>query len=172
MPIFIFSFYFFVGFYGLFDTLAHFDYCYVTFFMGGVPVKHHSKSKVGRRRAHLALKPAKILVCLQCKGPVLPHKACIQCGVYTKPERTKHYKPEAMEKTDVGAAEAVQAPVVEEASGVSGESVDATKESVEAEMEMDSQNSDDEKKTEDMQTVEQENPETAKPEEDKTEQTS
>jgi len=77
-----------------------------------------------------------------------------------------------MEKTDVGAAEAVQAPVVEEASGVSGESVDATKESVEAEMEMDSQNSDDEKKTEDMQTVEQENPETAKPEEDKTEQTS
>ena len=57
------------------------------FFMGGVPIKHHSKSKVGRRRAHLALKPAKILVCLQCRGPVMPHKACKQCGSYVKPQR-------------------------------------------------------------------------------------
>ncbi|HEY4475164.1 MAG TPA: 50S ribosomal protein L32 [Candidatus Paceibacterota bacterium] len=51
--------------------------------MGGVPVKHHSKSKVGRRRSHLALKPAKIFVCPSCQGPILPHKACGQCGTYS-----------------------------------------------------------------------------------------
>ena len=50
--------------------------------MGGVPVKHHSKSKVGRRRSHLALKKENIFVCPQCKGPTLPHRACGQCGVY------------------------------------------------------------------------------------------
>lgn len=48
--------------------------------MGGVPVKHHSKSKVGRRRSHLSLKKEKLLVCKNCGGPKLPHKACKQCG--------------------------------------------------------------------------------------------
>ncbi|MEK9194631.1 MAG: 50S ribosomal protein L32 [Patescibacteria group bacterium] len=52
--------------------------------MGGVPVKHHSKSKVGRRRAHLALKKAILSVCPNCKGPTLPHQACLQCGLYQK----------------------------------------------------------------------------------------
>jgi large subunit ribosomal protein L32 len=50
--------------------------------MGGVPLKHHSKGKVGRRRSHLALKKTKIFVCVKCKGPRLPHKACPQCGFY------------------------------------------------------------------------------------------
>lgn len=48
--------------------------------MGGVPLKHHSKSKVGRRRAHLALKKKKMLVCVNCKGPKMPHRICAQCG--------------------------------------------------------------------------------------------
>ncbi|MBI2888510.1 MAG: 50S ribosomal protein L32 [Candidatus Liptonbacteria bacterium] len=48
--------------------------------MGGVPVKHHSKGKVGRRRSHLALKKKSIHVCANCKGPRIPHRACIQCG--------------------------------------------------------------------------------------------
>ncbi|MEK7640719.1 MAG: 50S ribosomal protein L32 [Patescibacteria group bacterium] len=52
--------------------------------MGGVPVKHHSKSKVGRRRSHLALKKHMIFICKNCQGPMLPHKACPQCGVYEK----------------------------------------------------------------------------------------
>ncbi|MST04145.1 MAG: 50S ribosomal protein L32 [Candidatus Pacebacteria bacterium] len=50
--------------------------------MGGVPVKHHSKSKVGRRRSHLALKKTNILVCEKCKGPIFSHRACAQCGNY------------------------------------------------------------------------------------------
>ncbi|MEK7657731.1 MAG: 50S ribosomal protein L32 [Patescibacteria group bacterium] len=50
--------------------------------MGGVPVKHHTKSKVGRRRSHLALKPSGIFACANCQSPVLPHKMCGQCGNY------------------------------------------------------------------------------------------
>ncbi len=52
--------------------------------MGGVPTKHHSKSKVGRRRSQQALKKKKLFVCYSCKGPVIPHRACIQCGLYIK----------------------------------------------------------------------------------------
>lgn len=52
--------------------------------MGGVPVKHHSHGKVGRRRSHLALKKAHIFVCPQCKGPCMSHCACAQCGAYIK----------------------------------------------------------------------------------------
>lgn len=50
--------------------------------MGGVPVKHHSKSKVGRRRSHLALKKMNISICPNCKAPVLSHRACGQCKTY------------------------------------------------------------------------------------------
>ncbi len=50
--------------------------------MGGVPKKHHSKSKVGRRRSQLALKKRDLVKCKQCNGPSFPHRACIQCGFY------------------------------------------------------------------------------------------
>jgi large subunit ribosomal protein L32 len=50
--------------------------------MGGVPVKHHTKSKVGRRRSHLALKPSQIAVCPSCQSPVMPHRMCANCGSY------------------------------------------------------------------------------------------
>ena len=55
--------------------------------MGGVPVKHHSKSKVGRRRSQLALKKIKLTRCLKCGGPTLSHQACPQCGTYTKAKK-------------------------------------------------------------------------------------
>ncbi|MEK9180010.1 MAG: 50S ribosomal protein L32 [Patescibacteria group bacterium] len=48
--------------------------------MGGVPVKHHSKGKVGRRRSHLALKKRLLSVCQNCGGPKEAHRACRQCG--------------------------------------------------------------------------------------------
>ncbi|MDP3948599.1 MAG: 50S ribosomal protein L32 [bacterium] len=48
--------------------------------MGGVPVKHHSKGKVGRRRSHLALKKVRLLVCKNCSGPKMPHRLCAQCN--------------------------------------------------------------------------------------------
>lgn len=50
--------------------------------MGGVPVKHHTKSKVGRRRSQLALKKQNIGACPKCQGPVFRHRACAICGFY------------------------------------------------------------------------------------------
>ena len=52
--------------------------------MGSLPPKHLSRSKVRRRRSHLALKPTNLSVCANCKGPMLPHKACPTCKVYKK----------------------------------------------------------------------------------------
>ncbi|RME58933.1 50S ribosomal protein L32 [Candidatus Parcubacteria bacterium] len=50
--------------------------------MGGVPVKHHSKGKVGRRRSHHALQKAPLVPCRSCRTPVLPHRVCAHCGTY------------------------------------------------------------------------------------------
>jgi len=50
--------------------------------MGGVPTKHHTRSKTGKRRSHLALKPINILVRPNCGSPVKPHSACPNCGFY------------------------------------------------------------------------------------------
>jgi len=52
--------------------------------MGGVPVKHHSKSKVGKRRSQQRLKKPVFFVCPYCGGPVLPHRLCPQCHRYQK----------------------------------------------------------------------------------------
>ncbi|MBU4348008.1 50S ribosomal protein L32 [Patescibacteria group bacterium] len=52
--------------------------------MGGVPVKHRSKSKVGRSRSHQALKRANISACKSCKAPVLSHRLCPNCKEYKK----------------------------------------------------------------------------------------
>ncbi|MFA6354169.1 MAG: 50S ribosomal protein L32 [Candidatus Paceibacterota bacterium] len=48
--------------------------------MGGVPIKHHSKGKVGRRRSHHALKKERLLVCKSCGSPKLSHRTCAECG--------------------------------------------------------------------------------------------
>lgn len=52
--------------------------------MGGVPVKHHSKSKVGKHRAHQALKKIALVSCENCKSPMLPHRLCVNCGTMGK----------------------------------------------------------------------------------------
>lgn len=57
--------------------------------MGGVPTKHHSKSKVGRRRSQLALKRQGIIPCAKCKAPTMPHRACPSCGFVNKAVRGK-----------------------------------------------------------------------------------
>jgi len=57
--------------------------------MGGVPVKHHSKSKVGRRRSQLKLKVKNIIKCPNCGSPTLSHSICSFCNTYTKKEKNK-----------------------------------------------------------------------------------
>ena len=71
--------------------------------MSGVPKKHHSKGKVGRRRSHHALSKLNIFTCKTCNAPAFPHRVCSNCGAYPKKER----------KPVTKASE--QAPVVEEA---------------------------------------------------------
>ncbi|OGY59184.1 MAG: 50S ribosomal protein L32 [Candidatus Colwellbacteria bacterium RIFCSPLOWO2_12_FULL_44_13] len=57
--------------------------------MGGVPMRHHTSSKVGRRRSHLALKKKNVMVCAECKAPILPHRYCSNCGYYGKKKVTE-----------------------------------------------------------------------------------
>ena len=52
-----------------------------------LPVKHHTRSKVGKRRSHLALKKTNLSVCPNCKGPISGHKICRQCGQYKTQEK-------------------------------------------------------------------------------------
>ncbi len=53
-----------------------------------VPVKHHTRGKVGRRRSHHALKATALMPCSECKAPLLPHRVCANCGaVHTRSVR-------------------------------------------------------------------------------------
>lgn len=50
--------------------------------MPPLPKRKYPKSRQGKRRSHLALKPAGLSRCPQCRGPRLPHTACPTCGFY------------------------------------------------------------------------------------------
>lgn len=45
-----------------------------------VPKKHSTKSKVGKRRSQKTLKRIQAEVCGRCRGPVLSHRQCPNCG--------------------------------------------------------------------------------------------
>lgn len=47
-----------------------------------VPKKRRTKSSVGKRRSHQALKKLKLNDCPKCKQAILPHTACSFCGYY------------------------------------------------------------------------------------------
>jgi|GEM_PF-182432 len=82
-----------------------------------VPVKHHSKGKVGRRRSHHALKPTNILACTSCKAPVLAHRVCGFCGaMQTRKVRAAAVTPpaEAVVQEEASIEEAVAASNKEE----------------------------------------------------------
>jgi len=57
-----------------------------------VPKQHDSKGKVGRRRSQKKLKKQKIFVCPVCKAPMLPHRACPNCGKIAQDFRGKKSK--------------------------------------------------------------------------------
>lgn len=54
-----------------------------------VPKKRRTKSSVGNRRSHHALKGITLNECPQCKKAVEPHKACVFCGTYKGKEVIK-----------------------------------------------------------------------------------
>lgn len=47
-----------------------------------VPKSRHTKSKRGRRRSHLALKPISLANCPKCGKAILSHSLCWHCGYY------------------------------------------------------------------------------------------
>jgi large subunit ribosomal protein L32 len=47
-----------------------------------VPKKKRTKSSVGKRRSHHALKKLTLTICPQCGHKVLPHQVCSFCGTY------------------------------------------------------------------------------------------
>jgi large subunit ribosomal protein L32 len=46
------------------------------------PKRRHSRARRGRRRAHDSLAKPGFTLCMQCREPVLPHRACPKCGYY------------------------------------------------------------------------------------------
>ena len=48
------------------------------------PKKKTSKSRQGRRRAHLSLVAPHLVVCLQCRSPRPSHQVCPVCGTYRR----------------------------------------------------------------------------------------
>jgi len=47
-----------------------------------VPRQRHTKSRRNRGRSHQALKVLGLKACAKCGQPVLPHRACKNCGTY------------------------------------------------------------------------------------------
>ncbi len=54
-----------------------------------VPKKRRTKSSVGRRRSHHALKAITLTKCQKCGKMVRPHRACEFCGFYNDKEVLK-----------------------------------------------------------------------------------
>jgi len=54
-----------------------------------VPKKRRTKSSVGKRRSHHALKKARLDKCSKCGLAVRPHCACPSCGSYKNHEVIK-----------------------------------------------------------------------------------
>jgi large subunit ribosomal protein L32 len=47
-----------------------------------VPKRRTSKTRKGKRRSHKALKVKSLALCPKCGSPMLPHRACPECGFY------------------------------------------------------------------------------------------
>lgn len=54
-----------------------------------VPKKRRTKSSVGQRRSHHALKKITLNKCPKCGKSVKPHQACGFCGFYKGKEAVK-----------------------------------------------------------------------------------
>ncbi|MGE4555053.1 MAG: 50S ribosomal protein L32 [Candidatus Paceibacterota bacterium] len=57
-----------------------------------VPTRHHTRSRVGKRRSHHALKPPRLIKCPHCSSMILPHRVCPYCGYYKEKEVIDVYK--------------------------------------------------------------------------------
>ncbi len=47
-----------------------------------LPKRRHSKSRTNKRRTHQKLSSPNVTLCPQCSEPKLPHRVCLNCGMY------------------------------------------------------------------------------------------
>lgn len=57
-----------------------------------LPARHHSRSRVNKRRSHLALKPFNLVKCPHCGKMIIPHRVCPYCGYYKDQVKIDVYK--------------------------------------------------------------------------------
>ncbi len=57
-----------------------------------LPARHHTRSRVNKRRSHLALKPVNLIKCPHCGRKILSHRVCPFCGYYKGKEVIDVYK--------------------------------------------------------------------------------
>ena len=50
--------------------------------MAPLPKKKYPKARQGKRRSHLAKKPAALVKCSRCHSLKLSHQVCPTCGTY------------------------------------------------------------------------------------------
>jgi len=62
-----------------------------------LPKRKYPKSRQGKRRSHLALKPTGLTRCPQCRSARLPHTACPACGFYKRAGAVEVKGPKATE---------------------------------------------------------------------------
>ena len=82
-----------------------------------VPKRKRSRARRDSRFANKAMDAGSIVACTECKSPVRPHVACLQCGFYggrkilvTKNERLANRTLERAKRTK--SVEATQADAV------------------------------------------------------------
>jgi large subunit ribosomal protein L32 len=51
-----------------------------------LPARHHSRSRVNKRRSHLALGLFTLVKCSHCGEMIAPHRVCPFCGYYKEKE--------------------------------------------------------------------------------------
>jgi len=50
--------------------------------MGALPKRRRSLAKAGIHNSHNAVTAPALVVCPQCHGKIMPHRACPTCGTY------------------------------------------------------------------------------------------
>ena len=51
-----------------------------------LPARHHSRSRINKRRSHTAIKPLVFIKCPHCGERTLAHRVCPKCGFYKEKE--------------------------------------------------------------------------------------
>lgn len=57
-----------------------------------LPARHHTRSRVNKRRSHTALELFNLVKCSHCGEMIPPHQVCPVCGYYKEKETIDVFK--------------------------------------------------------------------------------